>query len=60
MVCDMITTSETLHDIQVSDAELQLILNVRSKFKGCECCVEMVTEFVMGLKKSKDGKNNDN
>lgn len=56
----MITTSETLHDIQVSDAELQLILNVRSKFKGCECCVEMVTEFVMGLKKSKDGKNNDN
>lgn len=47
----MISNSKLVEEIKVTEKELELILAVRRKFKGCECCVEKIVEFVDCIEK---------
>lgn len=53
----MLTNAMCTEEVMVTPQELELLLVVRRKFKGCECCVEKVVEFVEGIEKvnKKDG-----
>lgn len=47
----MKTDSVYLHDIKITVLELDLILALRSKFKGCEFCMDRFRKYVLSLEK---------
>lgn len=49
----MKTDSAVLHDIQVSDAELDLIMACRHTFNCDDRCIEVITDNVLSLGEKK-------
>lgn len=48
----MVRNDELVKAIKVTDKELNLVLSVRRKFKGCDCCVKMLIDLVEKLEKN--------
>lgn len=47
----MKSDSKATEVVMCTEKELDLILAVRSKFRGCDCCVEKMVELVENFEK---------